>query len=300
MDRKMTPTGPAGSDPEAASTPAGIYVHIPFCQKKCPYCSFVSYAGIKPQVRAGYIRALTRQALTMAGHPWSGTRKFHTLFIGGGTPSAVDPEQMAMFIATCCKAFGIRGPNSAAEVSFEANPNTVNAAMLKQFRQAGVNRLSLGMQSFSDALLKKIGRKHSVRQGIRAFDIARAAGFTNINLDLMYGLPGQDVSTWKKSLDQALALGPEHLSVYELTVEPNTPFAELAARGKLNLPSEDAALAMLEHTREVLAANGYGQYEISNYARRGFACRHNINYWENGSYVGLGAGAVSCFSGVRV
>ena len=287
--------------PETAESPAGIYAHIPFCQAKCPYCSFVSYPGMSEDIRGSYIRALIIQAQEMARHPWSRARKFHSLFIGGGTPSAADPENLAAFVATCLKDYDFNlKPDEEPEVTLEANPNSINPEMLARFRQAGVNRLSLGQQSFSDVMLNNIGRKHTAQEGINAFVSARAAGFVNINLDLMYGLPGQDVADWEKSLQQAVSLAPEHLSVYELTIEPGTPFAALSSQGKLDLPHEEETLAMIAQAREILAVNGYWQYEISNYARKGFACIHNINYWENGSYLGLGGGAVSSFSGVRI
>jgi oxygen-independent coproporphyrinogen-3 oxidase len=172
--------------------------------------------------------------------------------------------------------------------------------MLQRLKQAGVNRLSLGIQSFSDVMLQNIGRKHSAAEGIQAAARAREAGFTNISLDLMYGLPGQDITTWQDSLDRAAALEPEHLSVYELTVEEGTPFAELQSQGKLVLPDEDLVLSMFESAQGFLSAQGYEHYEISNYARKSFQSIHNINYWENGNYIGLGSGAVSCFSGVRI
>ncbi len=302
---KMSPvkpkTNPDHLTPETAESPAGIYVHVPFCQTKCPYCSFVSYPGMDSKLKNNYIQTLHRQALKLAKHPWSEAREFNSLFVGGGNPPSVATEKMATCIAACLDAFNFTaGANNVPEVTLEANPNTVNPAMLQRFREAGVNRLSIGMQAFSDSMLNNIGRKHTVQDGVRAFELARAAGFTNINLDLMYGLPGQNVAVWKNSLQQAVALAPEHLSVYELTVEQGTPFAELAGKGELNLPHEDATLAMFEQAQESLTAAGFGQYEISNYARKGFACIHNINYWENGSYIGLGAGAVSCFSGVRI
>jgi len=261
----------------------------------------VSYAGVDSAAKNNYLAALQKHALLMAGHPWSKARKFHSLFVGGGNPPAVDTEKLSDFIAACLRAYDFTAkPGKAPEVTLEANPNTVTPAMLMRFREAGVNRLSIGMQAFSDAMLKNIGRKHTVKDGVRAFDSARTAGFANINLDLMYGLPEQDLAGWETSLQQAVALCPEHLSVYELTVEPGTPFADRASRGELALPHEDEALAMFELAQEVLPAAGYNQYEISNYGRSGFECVHNINYWENGSYLGLGAGAVSCFSGVRI
>ena len=287
--------------PETSEGPAGIYVHIPFCQSKCPYCSFVSYQDMSAEIKNNYIQALQRQALEMASHPWSRARKFHSLFVGGGTPSAVDTKKVAAFIAVCLKAYDFSAaPNNEPEVTLEANPNSINAEMLDRFRLAGVTRLSIGMQSFSDTMLKNIGRTHTALDCLKAFELARAAGFKNINLDLMYGLPGQGSANWENSLQQVASLNPEHISVYELTIEPGTPFAELVRRKKLDLPHEEVSLWMFEHAGKLLSVDGYRQYEISNYARNGFECIHNINYWENGSYLGLGGGAVSCFSGVRI
>jgi len=287
--------------PEASEKPAGIYVHIPFCETKCPYCSFVSYPGLKSSIKNRYLEAVTKQAGEMAAHPWVKKRKFRSLFVGGGTPSSVDPGRMTTFIAACLQGFDfMQRENKAPEVTVEVNPNTVNPELLKRLRETGVNRLSIGMQSFSDTMLKNIGRTHTVQDNVQAFEWARGAGFANINLDLMFGLPGQNGAVWEKSLHQAAALHPEHLSVYELTVEQGTPFAEIASKGRLKLPPEKVILVMFAQAREILAANGYNHYEISNYGRRGFECSHNVNYWENGSYVGLGAGAVSCFSGLRI
>lgn len=287
--------------PGAYEGPAGIYVHVPFCQTKCPYCAFVSYADRDANFKKNYILALSLQTEAMSRHPWARARKFHSLYIGGGTPSSVDTEALANFITRCLEGFDFSGLfPGPPEVTMEVNPNTVNKGMLKKLRQAGVNRLSIGVQSFSDTMLKVIGRKHSARQALQAAEEARSAGFTNISLDLMYGLPGQDISNWKSTLETAAAVAPEHLSVYELTVEPDTVFAELARQGKLALPGEDTALSMFEYAGEYLAACGYEHYEISNYGRPGFRCVHNINYWENGSYLGLGSGAVSCFSGLRI
>jgi oxygen-independent coproporphyrinogen-3 oxidase len=301
MPRLKPKAKPAHLTPEASEIPAGIYVHIPFCQTKCPYCSFVSYAGMDSKLKTKYTQALKCQVQLLASHAWSRTRKFHSLFVGGGNPPCLDTEEMAIFIANCLDAFNFNAiRDKEAEITLEANPNSVNLEMLKRYREAGVNRLSIGIQAFSDTMLEKIGRKHTVKDGAEAFEFARAAGFSNINLDLMYGLPDQDIANWKNTLQQALALSPEHLSVYELTIEQGTPFAELARQEKLDLPHEEVTLSMFEHAQEVLSVNGYRQYEISNYAREGFECIHNVNYWENGSYIGLGGGAVSCFSGVRI
>ena len=287
--------------PEAAEGPAGIYVHIPFCRTKCPYCSFVSYAGAGADMKANYMQALQRQARKMANHPWCESRVFDSLFIGGGTPALVDAEQLGSFIEECFSLFRFSSSGGAGpEVSLETNPNTVNRAMLARLRKAGVNRLSIGVQSCADDMLAALGRSHSVQDVLDAVEYAGSAGFDNLSLDLMYGLPGQTVEIWQETLGKALELAPQHLSVYELTIEAGTPFAELENLGRLNLPHEDETASMFERARQVLAAAGYEHYEISNYARPGFQCSHNINYWENGSYLGLGAGAVSCFSGVRL
>jgi oxygen-independent coproporphyrinogen-3 oxidase len=289
------------SGPETFEGHAGIYVHIPFCQSKCPYCSFVSYQDVDTNIKNRYMQALLCQAKDMARHPWSRARKFHSLYIGGGTPSTVTVSAMGDFIAACLEAFDFTSVSQKEpEVTMEVNPNTVNEAMLQKFRQAGINRLSIGTQSFSDSMLKAIGRKHSAQDAIQAVKFARAAGFTNISLDLMHGLPGQDLANWQKSLGMALDLAPEHLSVYELAIEKGTPFFEQERQGRLDLPNEKASLVMFEYARDILSASGYEHYEISNYARNRFQSVHNINYWENGSYLGLGSGAVSCFSGVRI
>jgi oxygen-independent coproporphyrinogen-3 oxidase len=221
--------------------------------------------------------------------------------MGGGTPSTVDSGSLADFIGACLGSFDFTGASGRdPEVTMEVNPKTVNRSMLERLKRAGVNRLSIGVQSFSDAMLKTIGRKHSARDCQQAVGDARDAGFENISLDLMYGLPGQDLEDWRESLRAAVDFEPEHLSVYELTVEEDTVFGDRLQQGTLVLPAEETVLAMFEQARDFLSAKNYLHYEISNYSRKGFQGDHNINYWENGSYLGLGSGAVSCFSGVRV
>ena len=287
--------------PDSAEKPGGIYVHIPFCHTKCPYCSFASYPEADPLVMKNYMQAIRNQAKKMAQHPWSRDREFHSLYIGGGTPTIVAPEQLAVFIEECLTEFRfVEADGRPPEVSIETNPNALDKNILARLRQAGVDRLSIGVQSFSDPMLHVLGRSHSSQEAIRAVEYARSAGFQNLNLDLMYGLPGQTVDSWQQTLEKAIELSPEHLSVYELTVEDTTPFGSLAKQGKLHLPDDDNVLLMFRLTQELLSRSGYSQYEISNYGRPGLQCRHNINYWQNGSYLGLGAGAVSCFSGVRI
>ncbi len=281
--------------PASGEEPPGLYLHIPFCKSRCAYCSFNSYACQSPP--AAYLAALSRQIRYWAGQQWCRERTFATLFIGGGTPTIYGGSDLAGLVRLCLESFNFA---AEAEITVEANPNTVNEQGLTVLRRGGVNRLSLGVQAFSDRLLVGLGRSHTLAEADAAITAARRAGFANINLDLMYGLPGQSSAAWQDSLAQALAHAPEHLACYELTIEEETPFARLVDKGELSLPAEDEALAMADLTHALLAQAGLQRYEISNYARPGFQCRHNLNYWRNGAYLGLGAGAVSCLSGFRV
>lgn len=287
--------------PETAEEPAGIYIHIPYCRSKCPYCSFDSRPLASADEPGPYLEALLRQARVMAGSNWARSRQFNTLYIGGGTPTICDWQRLAAIVRACLAEYrwlgiGVQGP----EITIEMNPNTMDQGMLAGLRQAGVNRLSIGVQAFSDPELQTLGRTHSAAEAIGAVTGARQAGFANISIDLMYGLPGQGVADWRATLEQAVALAPEHVAAYELTIEEGTPFAALAGAGQLELPDEDTVVTMMELTAGLLGRHGYQQYEISNYSRTGYASRHNINYWRNGSYLGLGAGSVSCFSGLRI
>jgi oxygen-independent coproporphyrinogen-3 oxidase len=281
-------------------SPVGLYIHVPFCLSKCPYCSFNSAPVADSSQTDLYMAALTRQARFMATQAWAAARKFSTLFIGGGTPTLADPYRLAVLIETCLAGYDFDGGSTLPEITVEANPNAVSLSALRTLRQAGVNRLSLGVQSFSDTMLSRLGRSHSRAEGVEAFALARRAGFDNISLDLMYGLPGQQSVDWEQTLAAAIDLAPEHLSIYELTVEEGTPFGRQRNRGELALPEEEEILAMDDGTREMMHFAGYARYEIANYARPGYQCRHNIHYWRNGGYLGLGAGAVSCFDGVRI
>lgn len=283
--------------PGAAEAPASVYVHIPFCKSKCPYCSFVSAAGQTEEGIRRYGQALLVQLEEMAAHPWTRERGFASLFLGGGTPTMLETGHLTAL----CESFLNRYPLAGeVEISLEANPNTVSRESLSALRQAGFNRLSIGIQSFSDHLLKTLGRSHSAADGLDAVSMARRAGFDVINLDLMYGLPGQTPELWQETLAMALSLAPEHLALYELTIEQGTPYGNAVAAKTLRLPAEDMVLAMEEITRELIDRHGFERYEISNYSRPGFRCCHNINYWRNGSYLGCGAGAVSSFSGARI
>jgi oxygen-independent coproporphyrinogen-3 oxidase len=273
----------------------GLYLHVPFCLKKCPYCSFYSISG-RPDPHSRYTRAVTKQLLRFADLYEIRNQPLTRIFFGGGTPTLLPPATLSRLLADCLERFRCA---DAPEISIEVNPATVDYAALRILREGGFNRLSIGAQSFNEQELRRLDRPHSVKDTVRTARLARRAGFANINLDLMYGLPGQDLQTWRDTLEQALALAPQHLSIYELTVEAGTPFADQQKQGNLPLPDEDSVLLMLDTTRHMVSGAGIDRYEISNYAKPGFQCRHNINYWRNGSYIGLGPGAVACLGGTR-
>ena len=274
----------------------GIYAHIPYCVKKCAYCDFVSTAVGKSAAREmkAYAAALRAEILREVPPLRARWGDAATVYLGGGTPTALPAALLTGILETLRTAAG-----TPVECTVEANPGTVDAAYLTQLRAAGANRLSLGVQSFDDRLLRVIGRIHTAAEAEQAFRAARAAGFENISLDLMYGLPTQTLDDLKKSVDEALALVPEHISVYGLTVEEGTPFAAAEAQGKLALPTEDAAEEMYDWLTAALPARGYVRYEISNFARQGCESRHNLGYWRNVPYLGVGAAAHGYVDGVR-
>ena len=265
------------------STPSlALYVHFPWCVRKCPYCDFNSHTlrGELPQER--YIEALERDIDTQAGHVRG--RRLISVFLGGGTPSLFDPEAIARVLAAARLNFAVE---EALEVTLEANPGTIERGRFAEYAAAGVNRVSLGAQSFDAAALQALGRIHSPADTVRAAQELHAAGIANFNLDLMYALPGQTVADALLDIEKALALAPAHLSHYQLTIEPGTVFAASPP----TLPSDDAAAAMLAECRDRLSAAGLVQYEVSAYAREARQCRHNLNYWAFGDYLGVGAGA---------
>ena len=274
---------------------AGIYLHIPFCQAKCIYCDFCSYPGYEP-LYAPYAEALIAQIERQRAR--TAPAAYDTLYVGGGTPTVLPAERLVALLGACRSALGLP---EGAEATVEANPGTVTRASLQQLARGGYNRLSLGVQSFHDEELALLGRIHDRQAALDALAAARAAGIGNVSLDLMFGLPGQTLARWRANLEQALALAPEHLALYALTVEEPTPLAAQIARGTLPAPDDDLAAEMYELAQELLAAGGYAQYEISNWARRtpgdepgappNLACRHNLHYWRNEPYLGLGAGA---------
>lgn len=271
-----------------ALPPLALYVHMPWCVRKCPYCDFNSHAasGAGDSLpEAAYIAALlTDLDQDLADFPGSAAREIVSVFIGGGTPSLISPDGYAALFA------GLRQRLRFAtdiEVTLEANPGTVEQGLFKAYHEVGINRLSIGVQTFQAEQLKALGRIHSGDEATRAADSARAAGFTTFNLDLMHGLPGQTVAQALDDLRRAIALRPTHLSWYQLTLEPNTVFY----RQQPVLPEEDVLADIQEAGQALLAAEGYEQYEVSAYAQPGHRCRHNLNYWQFGDYLGIGAGA---------
>src|SRR6185312_3312407 len=277
---------------------ASLYFHIPFCHTRCHYCDFNTYAGILP-LREPYVRALVSEialAGEMARLPDGSPRRSRTIFFGGGTPSLLTPEQIARVLTACHSAFAV---DESAEISLEANPGTLNLEQLQGLRAAGVNRLSLGSQSFDADLLRALGRIHSPQEITQAVLYARQAGFSSINLDFMFGLPNQTMRQWQETLDEALILHPEHLSLYSLIIEEGTPFATWTQEGRITPGDEDLCADMYEYAEERLRASGYVNYEISNWSLPGQQCQHNLTYWWNLPYIGMGAGAHSFFAGKR-
>lgn len=280
-----------------------IYIHIPFCVKKCQYCDFLS-APADSRAQKVYLRALKQEIREQAAR----YREYEvqTVFIGGGTPTAVPCENLCEVLKT---VFSFYRMNPHAEISMEANPGTVTKEALLSYRKAGINRISIGLQSADDVELKLLGRIHTYRDFQQTYRWAQEAGFTNINLDIMSALPGQSVENYKKTLETVLSLKPQHISAYSLIVEEGTPFYEkygqesekLQATGEKqpDLPSEEEEREMYALTEKLLAAAGYHRYEISNYALPGRECRHNLVYWKRGNYVGFGLGAASMVENVR-
>ncbi|TGU75156.1 radical SAM family heme chaperone HemW [Geomonas terrae] len=267
---------------------AGLYVHFPFCLKKCLYCDFNSAAGTGEDAER-YVELLLREMeLRHAALPEA--VEAPTLYFGGGTPSLMAPEQVGRAIDAAARRFGLAAD---AEVTLEANPGTVTPERLAGYRAAGVNRLSLGVQSFDERLLQMLGRVHTLKEAVSVFDEARRAGFDNLSIDLMHSLPGQTLEEWRAALRRAIELAPEHISAYALSVEEGTPFERLYDEGTLVLPGEEEAARMFETTSEMLQNGGYLHYEISNFARPGRFSRHNLSYWSRQSYLGFGSGAHS-------
>lgn len=270
-----------------------IYVHIPFCKQKCKYCDFTSFANLESEVLQ-YITALLREI-----KEYSSMAKDYivtSVYFGGGTPSFIDENLIDKLYNEIKYNYVL---NSNAEVTIEANPGTVNIEKLKRYYNIGFNRISFGVQSLSDELLKEVGRVHTASDAIDGFYMARDAGFNNISLDLMFGLPNQTLKDVEDTLDGFIRLNPEHISTYSLKVEENTVFGKLQSEGKLVLPSDEVERDMYYLIKEKLKDAEYSHYEISNFGKNGFESRHNTAYWERQAYLGFGLGASSCFNEVR-
>jgi len=265
-----------------------LYIHIPLCVKKCAYCDFASFEGLMAH-RDRYVQAVCREIRVQAA--FFGRRSVRTVFMGGGTPTLLSGSHVKMIMDTVCESFDLL-PD--AEISMEGNPGTLTVENLRAYRSAGVKRLSLGVQSMDDGLLAAIGRIHTADQAKEAVRMVREAGFENLNLDLMYGLPGQTDEQWKDTLEKAIALAPDHLSCYSLILEEGTRLYESVNAGTCAaLPDEEAMEAMDALTMELTREAGYAQYEVSNYAKPGKQCQHNIVYWECLPYLGIGLNAHS-------
>lgn len=267
----------------------GLYIHIPFCKSKCMYCDFCSYSG-KDNMMIEYAHALNKEILlALKG------RSIDTVFIGGGTPTYFCLEAWEI-ISHSLKELNI---NNMVEFTVECNPGTIDSEKLKLLKKIGVNRISVGLQAWQERLLKSIGRIHSREEFIDCFNMVRAHGFDNINVDIMFGLPGQSLSDLKETIEEVAKLNPEHISCYSLIVEEDTPFGRLYEKGELKLPDEDLERKMYDEAVRLLNEKGYKQYEISNFSKSGLQCKHNIKYWKAEEYIACGVAAHGYVDGVR-
>lgn len=286
---------------EGSRRPLGIYLHIPFCIRKCLYCDFLS-APSDEVTREKYVNALLAEIDAQA--PLYEGFQVRTVFFGGGTPSLLTEGQTAALLERLYRRFSF-APENDLEITLEANPGTLTEEKLRAWKRSGVNRLSIGLQSAHDEELRILGRIHTWEDFLHGYDAARRAGFSDLNIDLMSSLPGQSVESWMDTLEKTASLEPEHISAYSLIIEEGTPFYDwygphsVLPEGRRPLPSEEEDRLMYERTGEFLKQKGYGRYEISNYARQGFACRHNLSYWERTDYAGFGLGAASLRENVR-
>ena len=292
-NRRADPAKASSGRTQPELRPRGLYVHIPFCQTKCPYCDFNTYARIEDLIPS-YVDAL-RAEISLWGALLH-RPPLETVFFGGGTPSYLPADRIVAILEA------IRGSFDAsvdAEVSLEANPGDLTPAKLDELLRAGINRLSIGVQSLDDRLLEALGRRHSAADARRSYHAAVDAGFDNVSIDLMYGLPHQTLTGWRDTLDGIISLGPPHVSMYCLTLEQGTPLAQWVQLGKVPEPDPDLAADMYEMAEERMGQRGYRHYEISNWAKPGFPSRHNLIYWRNQPFLGVGPGAHSYLGGFR-
>ncbi len=275
-----------------SKTPLGIYIHVPFCRSKCQYCDFYSVTDKSDKLLDSYLDAIC--AHIKESGALAPNHRVDTVYFGGGTPSFFGAEGMALIMTAIRKSFDV---DSRAEITFEANPDSVSWRLLRRLKSEGFNRVSLGIQCDDDEILKKLGRPHTYAQAVQAVKTIRRAGFHNLSVDLMYGLPGQTLEGWQKTLKHVLELNPEHISCYGLKLEEGTPLYE--CRDFSDLPDDDGQADMYLSAVEILRSKGYRQYEISNFAKREMASRHNLKYWMGGEYLGFGPDASSDFAGSR-
>ena len=273
-------------------TPLGIYIHVPFCRSKCQYCDFYSLTTKDDKLMDSYMEATVKH-IKEAG-ALAPNHKVDTIYFGGGTPSFFGADGMATILTAIRRYFDVAND---AEISFEANPDSVNDKLLRRLRAEGFNRVSLGIQCDDDAILQKIGRPHNYAQAVMAVERIRRAGYRNLSVDLMYGLPGQTLDGWEQTLTRVLTLNPDHISCYGLKVEERTPLYDY--KDACNLPDDDMQADMYLTAVEILKGKGYRQYEISNFARKGMISKHNWKYWTGGEYLGFGPDASSDFGGKR-
>ena len=273
-------------------TPLGIYIHVPFCRSKCMYCDFYSLPTKDDKLMEKYLSAVCAHIKETG--PLAPNYKVDTIYFGGGTPSFFGSEGMATILTAIRRSFDVAGD---AEISFEANPDSVSEHLLRRLKAEGFNRVSLGVQTDDDELLKKLGRPHDYAQVMSAAKRIRKAGFKNFSIDLMYGLPGQTVAAWKSTLDNVLSLNPDHVSCYGLKVEPGTPLHDI--KDFCQLPDDDTQADMYMAAVDILRSRGFRQYEISNFAKKGRISRHNTKYWNGEEYLGFGPDASSDFAGKR-
>ena len=278
-----------------APPPLGLYLHIPFCRQRCDFCAF--YLEIHRESSAqAFVRSLIDEIGLSARQHAAASRPIQSVYFGGGTPTALATTQLTALLSELRKHFTFA---SDCEITIEAHPSTTSEQDLAQLRQAGITRISFGAESMEDSDLARIGRPGGVNETVTAVAQAKTAGFTNINLDLMYGLPGQNLDSWKRTMAHCLALAPTHLSCYALTVEQDTRLASNVQRQRSLAPDEGLQIEMDEAAQQMLGDAGYGRYEVSNYAKSGYACLHNLLYWTNGEYLGLGPSAQSYLDGTR-
>jgi len=294
MAGERRPSAHTGKN-KAPGKSLGLYIHIPFCMRKCNYCDFLSFGGIPEEVREAYFRTLIRE-LGYYGRLYRKDYYVDSIFIGGGTPSLVEDGLIGGLMQAVRDSFTV---SDNAEISIESNPKTLTKRKLKTYLDSGINRLSIGAQSLDDELLDRLGRAHSAEDFLAAYFLARESGFQNINIDLIFAIPGQSMESWRHTLERVLGLAPEHISFYSLQIEEGTVFYDLFREGRLQAADDELDRNMYHTAVKMLEENGFLHYEISNAAKPGRQCRHNLKYWSMEDYLGLGLGAHSFLGGTR-